>query len=302
MMAEGINNTNGHNNDHLSGNEYEILKQGSISNVQVGFISGFLSECPEAVLSVHKFLQTNYSKSNQQQQIVQPVNSTPKRGYPLDESGSSINNGRGRRSYPQKGIDNNAHMQLQYVQQEVNLQPQQPSSSTSSGERQHQVINQASTNRKRISFNQLKHAVSSNLLCFFIEFTSDADRHSIPTALHASDFILKELQSKDVLINKFTLVGWSGEKLKLGVNNKEDYATLVGSDEWPTNINGIDIGCRSLPSAEDIPLGEKRKRRRPRKHLSSNLFELRDQDFPPLTTSGNHSKKQWNIEQPRMTR
>ncbi|CAF1598288.1 unnamed protein product [Rotaria magnacalcarata] len=137
MIAEGVNNNNDHNNDHLSGNEYEILEQGSISNVQVESISRFLSECPEAALSVHKFLQTNCSKSNQQQQIVQPVNSTPKRGHPLDESGSSINNGRGRRKYPRKG--------------------------------------------------------------------------------------------------------WSGEKLKLGVNNKEDYATLVRSDKCPSKINGIDI-------------------------------------------------------------
>ena len=76
---------------------------------------------------------------------------------------------------------------------------------------------------------------------FFIEFTSDADRNSIPTALHASDLILKELQSKGVLINRFTLVGWAGKKLKLGVNNKEDYANLVGSDKWPTKINGIDM-------------------------------------------------------------
>ncbi|CAF2061220.1 unnamed protein product, partial [Rotaria magnacalcarata] len=198
MMAEGVNN-NGHNNDHLSGNEYEILDQGSISR--------FLSECLEAALSVHTFLQTNYSKSNQQQQIVQPVNSTPKRGHPLDESGRSINNGRGRRKYPRKGIDSNAHKQSQFTQQEINLQPQQPSSSsTSSGERQQQVINQASKN-----------------------------------PLHASDLILKELQSKGVLIKKFTLIGWSGKKLKLGVNNKEDYATLVGSDKWSTRINGIDI-------------------------------------------------------------
>ncbi|CAM4774360.1 unnamed protein product [Rotaria magnacalcarata] len=240
-MAERVNN-NGHINDHLSGNECESLDQGSISNVHVESISRFPSECPEAALSVHKFLQTNYSKSNQQQQIVQPVNSTPKRGHPLDESGSSINNGRDRRKYPRKGIDSNAHKQSQFTQQEINLQPQQPSSSpTSSGERQQQVIKQASTNRKRISFNQLKHAVSSNLPCFFIDFTSDADRHSIPTALHASDLIVKELQSKGVLIKKFTLIGWSGKKLKLGVNNEEDYATLVGSDKWPTKINGIDI-------------------------------------------------------------
>ena len=237
-MAEVTNN--GLNNDHLSGNEYEILEQGSMSNVQVERISRFLLECPEAALNVHQYLQKNYSKSNQQLQLVQPVNSTPKRGHPLDESGNSIN-GRGSRKYPRRGIDNNAQKNSHNVEQEINLQSQQPSSPRSSNQRQNQEINQATTNRKRISFNQLKHAVSSNLPCFFIEFQSDADRNSIPTALHASDLILKELQSKDVLINRFTLVGWSGKKLKLGVNNKEDYATLVGSDKWPTKINGIDI-------------------------------------------------------------
>ena len=49
-----------------------------------------------------------------------PVNSTPKRGHSLDESGSSINNGRGRRKYPRKGIDNNAQKQSHNVQQEIN--------------------------------------------------------------------------------------------------------------------------------------------------------------------------------------
>ncbi|CAF1097733.1 unnamed protein product [Rotaria sp. Silwood1] len=185
-------------------------------------------------------MQKYYSKSNQQLQLVQPVNSTPKRGHTLDESGSSIN-GRGRRKYPRRGIDNNAQKNSHNVEQEINLQSQQPSSPRSSDQRKYQEINQATTNRKRISFNQLKHAVSSNLPCFFIEFKSDADRNSIPTALQASDLILKELQSKEVLINRFILVGWSGKKLKLGVNNKEDYATLLGSDKWPTKINGIDI-------------------------------------------------------------
>ncbi|CAF1223598.1 unnamed protein product [Rotaria sp. Silwood1] len=239
-MAEAINIDP--NEDLQSGKEYETLEQGSISNVQVELISRFLSECPQAALNVHKYLQKNYSKSNQQQQqLMQPVNSTPKRGHPLDESGGSISNGRGLRKYPRRGIDNNAHKHSHNVQPEINLQTQQPSSSMSSDVRQHQEINQDNTNRKRISFNQLKHAVSSNLPCFFIEFTSDADRNSIPTALHASDLILKELQTNGVLINRFTLVGWAGKKLKLGVNNKEDYATLVSSDKWPTKINGIDI-------------------------------------------------------------
>ncbi|CAF4247293.1 unnamed protein product [Rotaria magnacalcarata] len=187
-MAQAINI--GSNINHPSGNEYEIFEEGSVPNVQVELISKFLSECPGAASS--------------QQQFVQPVNSTPKRGRPLDESGGSINNGKERRKYPRRGTDSNAQKHSHNVQQEITQQPQQSSSAMSSNERQHQEINQATTtNRKRISFNQLKHA--------------------------------------GVLINRFTLVDWTGKRLKLGVNNKEDYATLVGTDNWPTKINDIDI-------------------------------------------------------------
>ncbi|CAF5072697.1 unnamed protein product, partial [Rotaria sp. Silwood1] len=36
-------------------------------------------------------------------------------------------------------------------------------------------------------------------------------------------------------------MGWAGRKLKLGENNKVDYATLVATDKWPAKINGVDI-------------------------------------------------------------
>ena len=87
---------------------------------------------------------------------------------------------------------------------------------------QQRVSNQIVKQRKHLSFEQLKYAVSSNLLCFHVQFAADIDRKAIPSALHASDMILNELQSNGVVINRFTLVGWSGKKLKLGVNNKED--------------------------------------------------------------------------------
>ena len=32
-----------------------------------------------------------------------------------------------------------------------------------------------------------------------------------------------------------------GNKLKLGVNNKESYATLMSTDKWPTKINNVNI-------------------------------------------------------------
>ena len=51
---------------------------------------------------------------------------------------------------------------------------------------------------------------SSNLPCFHVQFAADADRKAIPSALHASDMILNELQSNGVVINRFTLIGWTG--------------------------------------------------------------------------------------------
>ena len=42
-----------------------------------------------------------------------------------------------------------------------------------------------------------------------------------------------------------------GKKLKLGVNNKEDYAILVATDKWPTKVNGIDIIVRKPKFSPD---------------------------------------------------
>jgi hypothetical protein len=224
MMMDEINN---HPNiGHHSVNEHQ--KQDGISGVQVEWISKFLSDCPEAAQNVHKYLQQNYS--NQQQQLIQPVNSTPKRGHPLDESGGSVNNGNVRHKYPRRGF-----------QQDTRTKSQQHASPVSSNAQQQQVSNQNVTERRRIPFEQLKHAVSSNLPCFHIQFSSEVDRNTVPSALQASDFIFKELQKNGVIVNRFTLVGWIGKKLKLGVNNKEEYAALVATDKWPAKINGIDI-------------------------------------------------------------
>ncbi|CAF4805584.1 unnamed protein product [Rotaria sp. Silwood1] len=104
-----------------------------------------------------------------------------------------------------------------------------------------QVTTENINTRKRISFAQLKHAVSSNLPCFHVQWPPDTDRKKIPSAICASELISKELKINGVEINGFTLVGWAGRKLKLGVNNKVDYATLVATDKWPAKINGIDI-------------------------------------------------------------
>ena len=210
MMMEEINGFS--NEDNSAVVESHKKQQIVTSATQVEQIANFLLECPEAAQNVHNYLQKKYANQHQQQHI-HPANSTPKRGHPLDESGESINNGNGRRKYPRRGLP----------------------------EVQQQVLAHDGIHRKRLSFDQLKHAVSSNLPCFHIDFMSSADRKKVPSALNASDLIFKELQANGVTINRFTLVGWAGKRLKLGVNNKEDYATLVATDKWPAKINGIDV-------------------------------------------------------------
>ncbi|CAF3259672.1 unnamed protein product [Rotaria sp. Silwood2] len=239
-MTEEIN-VGSQLNHQTTINGYQIMEQDNVANGQVEQISKFLSECPEAALNVHKYLQKKYS--NQQQKFNQPVNSTPKRGHPLDDSGGSTNNGSSHRKFQRKGINSNDQRNTDNGQQINTYQQPQPLMSQlalKEGQQQ-QKITEDSSKKKQVPFEQLKHAVSSNLPCFLVEFNSDANHNNIPSALHASDFIFKELKSNGISIDRFSLVGWAGKRLKLGVNNKVDYATLMETDKWSTEINGINI-------------------------------------------------------------
>jgi hypothetical protein len=237
MMMDEINEINNFSNScYRTTDGRQEQEQIDVSGVQVEQISKFLLEFPEAALNVHKYLQKNYYN---QQELNQPINSTPKRGHPLDDSVRSANNENGQRQRPRKRFQRNKEKYNDAAQQDFTTQPQQQSIPSSS--KVQQTSSQNVNQRKSIAFDQLKHAVSSNLPCFHIQWASDANRNNIPSAIQASDLIFKELQNNGVKINRFTLVGWVGKKLKLGVNNKDDYAFLVATDKWPAKINGIDI-------------------------------------------------------------
>ncbi len=64
---------------------------------------------------MHKYLQKNYS--DQQQLLVQPLNSIPKRGHPLNESGGSTNNGNGRCPQPRRGAQKSSPNYVQHQQE-----------------------------------------------------------------------------------------------------------------------------------------------------------------------------------------
>ena len=93
----------------------------------------------------------------------------------------------------------------------------------------------------KISFDQIKRAVSSNLPCFYISFNPTVADQKVPSAFKAADQVFEHLKKQNVRINRFTFVGWAGSKLKLGVNDKEDYFNLISTEEWPTSIMNIPI-------------------------------------------------------------
>lgn len=102
---------------------------------------------------------------------------------------------------------------------------------------------QAQEERKqehRITFEQLKRAVASNLPCFLIEYEQTENMKDRPSDVSAASFIVDHFRHQGIAIT-FSLVGHMGNKLKLGVNNKEAYATLISTDKWPAQINSINI-------------------------------------------------------------
>ena len=104
-----------------------------------------------------------------------------------------------------------------------------------------QARQQASVQQQhKIPFEQLKRAVSSNLPCFFIEYEQAENSKNRPSDISAARVIEDYFKQQGISIS-FSLVSHAGNKLKLGVNNKESYATLINTDKWPSQVNNIKI-------------------------------------------------------------
>jgi hypothetical protein len=85
--------------------------------------------------------------------------------------------------------------------------------------------------RNSLSFDQLKHAISSTLPYFYVEFIQSTTVHRLTSAFENRNMIEKYLEEQNVQIQQFSLVRWVNKRLKLRVNNKEDYMALVTTDK-----------------------------------------------------------------------
>ena len=122
MAEEEINNyPNYPNNGYRTTDDYHKQQQDVVTGDQLEQISKFLSEYSEAALNVHKYLQKHYG--DQQQQLFTPVNPTPKRDRPLDDSGESIRNDTRRRKQCRRGYHQNTQNYTHDAQQDMSTQP-----------------------------------------------------------------------------------------------------------------------------------------------------------------------------------
>ena len=94
--------------------------------------------------------------------------------------------------------------------------------------------------QRRLPYEQLKRAVSSNLPCFLIEYDQTESSKNRPSDVLAAGMIEDHFKQHRISI-RFSLVGHMGNRLKLGVNNKESYATLISTDKLPSQIKNINI-------------------------------------------------------------
>ena len=82
--------------------------------------------------------------------------------------------------------------------------------------------------------------MSSNLPCFSIEYEQGGSSKNRSANIIAANVFENHFKQQGIPTT-FSLVGHRGNKLKLGVNNKELYAALMSTDKWPTKINNVNI-------------------------------------------------------------
>ena len=88
---------------------------------------------------------------------------------------------------------------------------------------------------------QLQRAVGHKLPCFIIDFDKTIAEHNLPHKKVACKLIKDHLNRNNIKINDFSTAFFSGHRLRVGVDNLEDYSQLAETDKWPTTINNVKV-------------------------------------------------------------
>lgn len=94
-------------------------------------------------------------------------------------------------------------------------------------------------NKYTLPFEQLQRAVAHHLPCFVISFS---DTENLPSAVSAAEEILDHFIKHEIKLNsEFSIVRYSGNQLRVGVRDKNDYVTLCKQEIWPKEIKNKQV-------------------------------------------------------------
>ncbi|CAF4451919.1 unnamed protein product [Rotaria sp. Silwood2] len=169
----------------------------------------------QQLVNIHS---TKTSFDNQNAPLHNKTSSTPRR--PLDDSNSPENQVRRQVKKPR---------------------PHEPTPTSFSTK----FTSSSSTERQfRFPPFHLKHAVSNNLPCFYINFSLDIDiaQQQLPSAMKVANWIRQVVQQQSSQsIGDFSLLIPAGKnRYKFGVTRKKDFLMLWNCN-WPNDMNNIKI-------------------------------------------------------------
>ncbi|CAF1508902.1 unnamed protein product [Rotaria magnacalcarata] len=152
--------------------------------------------------------------------LLERVNSTPKRSREhLNKSNEQKKKARHEERYHQQQIIS------QSPKRNISLQGTEPKMISSN---YRSTTTTTSINKSyNIPMDQLQRAVGCNLPCFVIELDNSIATRNLPSAIIACDLIKDHFNKINIGINDFSVAIFVGHRLKLGVNNMEDYSKLV---------------------------------------------------------------------------
>jgi hypothetical protein len=93
--------------------------------------------------------------------------------------------------------------------------------------------------KHNMPLEQVQRAITHNLPCFVIKFDQ---LDNLPAAVAVAEDLYEYFTNKQINLSEgFSVVRYSGNHLRVGVKNKEDYQLLSDAKKWPTKILGRSI-------------------------------------------------------------
>ena len=193
-------------------------------------------------------IQTNMMSQQRNNQFPTPENYHHFQEELISTSKRSWEQFNGSNERTKKLRHNDTEQQHQYQQNwrssEMNASSQNANIEPIDSNDQADTMTTTETNTNKqytIPTSLLNRAVNDSLPYFIIEFDKTVAAHDLPSKQTALNLIQDHFHKKNIKIQGFSDASFKGHRLRVGVDNLEDYSKLIKTDKWPTTINKIKI-------------------------------------------------------------